>query len=237
MPFWDLDSDGGSYGDDDLSQADSLPSAPDDDDYDDPDDPDGAMLGAADLDILEHSAPAGTSDWKGGQAEIDAWERVSKRDDDPWIRSIRNLGERFDEYRLDPELLGDVLSSLQSNLRLLGTKDGRALSPLYAQVADLPSMKASRLNPWALSFAHLIYNPRYPHNIDPEKFKQVEIAIMPELGRSAGDVRTCQTDADCPLDPFRSCERTGVGGLCRFSKVDIPSVLRYVKVWERIYKT
>ena len=79
------------------------------------------------------------------------------------------------------------------------------------------------LNPLALSLSHYIRKP----NGDVDKQKLSEITKLFSSGQS------CNSDNDCKSKAYPMCK----SGKCITSIIDIGSVIRYVKIWNKVYKT
>jgi len=147
-----------------------------------------------------------------GKAEIDAFGRLAPAVVDPWIVKMTNLPKHFNNFILGPATL-DILRKSDLNC------ETAFLSSFTFNSSEI----LKSLNPLALSLSHYIRKP----NGDVDKQKLSEITKLFSSGQS------CNSDNDCKSKAYPMCK----SGKCITSIIDIGSVIRYVKIWNKVYKT
>ena len=147
-----------------------------------------------------------------GKAEITAFERVGPTMVDPWILKMTNLPKQFKKFTLGSVTL-DILR--KSNLNC----DNSFTSNFTFNSNDM----LKSLNPLALSLSHYIRTS----NGDVDKKKLTEVSQLLTSGKS------CNSDNDCKSKNHSMCK----SGKCITSIVDLGSIIRYLSIWNKVYKT
>lgn len=147
-----------------------------------------------------------------GKAEITAFERVGPSMIDPWILKMTNLPKHFKKFVLGSTTL-DILR--KSNLNC----DNSFLSSFTFNSGDI----LKSLNPLALSLSHYIRTSTG----DVDKKKLTEISQLLTSGQS------CNSDNDCKSKIHSACK----SGKCITNIVDLGSIIRYLSIWNKVYKT
>ena len=147
-----------------------------------------------------------------GKAEITAFERVGPTVVDPWILKMTNLPKQFKKFTLGSVTL-DILR--KSNLNC---NDSFRSNFTFNSNDMLKS-----LNPLALSLSHYIRTS----NGDVDKKKLTEVSQLLTSGKS------CNSDNDCKSKNHSMCK----SGKFITSIVDLGSIIRYLSIWNKVYKT
>ena len=147
-----------------------------------------------------------------GKAEITAFERVGPSMVDPWITKMTNLPKQFKKFILPSSTL-DLLRKSNLNCK------NEFVSNFTFNSSDI----LKSLNPLALSVSHYIRTP----NGDVNTQKLNEITQLITSGQ------TCNSDNDCKTKTHSMCK----SGKCITNIIDLGSVIRYLDIWNKVYKT
>lgn len=142
---------------------------------------------------------------------IDAFDRVTQVGD-PWILKMQALDGKFEEFKVEQKYLELLKRSV-----VLGNPP-----PSNSYLTDIKvDLKIDSLNPLAASLAFYLYSNSQDKKSTKRAISRIEVAISD---------RDCHNPHECP-SMYGRC----VAGKCRLSSVDLASVLRYHKMWQRCY--
>lgn len=151
--------------------------------------------------------------FQGFAPEMGAIERIGPEIADPWVYKMREqLTGKFSRFKLRP----DILNILSSRTIICPPRN------ISDTGSNLSQKFLNSLNPLATSLAHYIRNDDGSINVQ----KGLEIKNLLK-----GDT-SCKRDKDCNATDFNNCKN----GKCHHSYTDIPSIIRYVDLWNRCYK-
>ena len=166
----------------------------------------------------------------GSTEEIDWFSRVGPVQQDPWVEKMQNLHPMFANYILSSQLL----KQLKSDKIFCGTQFESKFR--FGMQAHLSS-----LNPLATSLGYAVLDDNFS-KLDKEKIKTIKNLLSGGgTCRSDKDCRNIKCDSSCVSYNCKKCKNIKSLSDCRNSKcsyplVDIGSVVRYAKLWLRVFK-
>jgi len=166
----------------------------------------------------------------GSTEEIDWFSRVGPVQQDPWVEKMQNLHPMFANYILSSQLL----KQLKSDKIFCGTQFESKFR--FGMQAHLSS-----LNPLATSLGYAVLDDNFS-KLDKEKIKTIKNLLSGGGAcRSDKDCRNIKCDSSCVSYSCKKCKNIKSLTDCRNSKcsyplVDIGSVVRYAKLWLRVFK-
>jgi len=145
------------------------------------------------------------------RSEINIWERMGAVVVDPWIlRMTEDLPGIFRKYSLGENTLKLLRSS-----RVLCNK---GFNPRFT--FDTEEVVKS-FNPVAITLGHYVRSPK--GGISKDKLKTISQLLKTTI--------SCRKDKDCK-GIHSNCKKNK----CVYPEVDLASVVRYGRLWDRIYK-
>ncbi len=166
----------------------------------------------------------------GSTEEIDWFSRVGPVQQDPWVEKMQNLHPMFTNYILSSQLL----KQLKSDKIFCGTHFESKFR--FGMQAHLSS-----LNPLATSLGYAVLDDNFS-KLDKEKIMTIKNLLSGGgTCRSDKDCRNIKCDSSCMSYSCTKCKNIKSLSDCRNSKcsyplVDIGSVVRYAKLWLRVFK-
>ena len=166
----------------------------------------------------------------GSTEEIDWFSRVGPVQQDPWVEKMQNLHPMFANYILSSQLL----KQLKSDKIFCGTQ-------LESKFRFGMQAHLSSLNPLATSLGYAVLDDNFS-KLDKEKIKTIKNLLSGGgTCRSDKDCRNIKCDSSCVSYNCKKCKNIKSLSDCRNSKcsyplVDIGSVVRYAKLWLRVFK-